>query len=253
MVLMERAYYTLRQVAQRWNTTEEEVLQWAITGNLQLAFYMKEGRLVGVEDEESGRRYRFIVSNVYLNVVVEDLLPVSRGHTVTIYTAKPATQDIATKAGGEDVTLWLFNPMIFDSGKKDRVPMFAVYGKGEYDSFTETKKGLVKHRHGEPPEPEITMADLLVLADELRRFEEEHPELTVQRDSSISKEFGSVAGSISRGDLLIGWKQIATYMGCSVDTAKRRSKKGRWLSRSPEGKPTAMSADIDRHMTSKSK
>lgn len=220
MTLPKRIFYTLEEAAKRWKKSEDELLQWAATGALKLAFYqVKLVNVLAVIDSFTDEQREGSLHGEYLYITEDYIHEILAGHTVKCHIVI-TTKDISAYKG-------------------------ATIKKGE----------TVFIDLGNPTElvcPTISNDDLVVLYEDLINMEAKYPELT-DLNQSLNPEKQECTGQeaeAAKGKLLIGWKAIAEYMDCHPSTAKRRAKGTKWLRYSPEGKPTAMSADIDRIMTS---
>ena len=227
MALPKRVYYTLDEVAARWNRTEDELLQWGGSGSLKLAFWCTDRNVWPYESGGWLGEIRVFINGAFFYISPFDIIDITRKGSTWVEFARAVNPSEFLDGAFDSVTLWLNNykrPM----NKPD-------------DPIGDT-----------PRYPVLAKDDLIIMAEEVDCMEAAFPELINFHECSKPEKEKTRDQEIvaTQGNLLIGWKAIAEYMDCHPNTAKRRAKGKKWLRYSPEGKPTAMSADIDRIMTS---
>jgi hypothetical protein len=105
MVLPKLLYYELSDVAKRWRMSEGELLQWAATGAMRLAFYCLEFRCVDVLKSAYGvPKYETFISDDYLYAIPNDISRILAGHSVECNHAVPTS----TASQKFRLVLWQF-------------------------------------------------------------------------------------------------------------------------------------------------
>lgn len=229
MALAERIYYTLAEVAIRWQVSEDDLLHWGAKGDLRLAFWCSEAW--AYYTDKQNQKHILSIKEQFLYADEKSILQIMLCDSTEVHRAKPIGQRLTMSIGGNADTILYFK-----------------------DGFGITEGPIYCGPEAIKPIPQINRRSLVILPDELTRMEDEHPEAAIHQDPSTSVQSGNISTKnepmVSRGTVLTGWKMIAGHMNCSTSTARRHARGKKWLTRSPSGKPTAYTLDIDSYMTS---
>lgn len=211
MALPPKQYYKLAEVAQRWKRDEDDLLQWAETGDLALAFH-SDPRTVGVirenpDEPADGWPYRlhyYYIDSSFLYVDKLNISKIIRGEPDFAHMATPAIPGIDE--------LLAEPPNYTDRARPDIVKLAQQFGSNE--------SLIMVDEDGDPigthvpyltipvvSPPKITKDILIVLSDDLEFMEDEYPELKPGEKTS-----GAIK-TIDNTNLLI----IGALLGVIVD------------------------------------
>lgn len=181
MALPKKHYYRLSEVALRWKKDEEDILQWAETGDLKLAFH-SDPRTVGIiklnPDEPAGDwpyyLYYYYIGSSFLYVDKLNISKVLKGDPDLAHIATPATPGLDDLLADPPNFIEPARPGIVKLVQKIdfRESLFMIDEDGD-----PIGTGVPYLTIDVTLPPKITKDVLVVMTDDLERLEEEYPEL----------------------------------------------------------------------------
>ncbi len=250
MTWPEPLFFKIQEVAVRWDKTEDDLLQLAAQGVIRLAFLYNGERgveihgdigidkhllggqgddLIGEEIYIDGEFLYLDPSNI-MEISATGATIVEHAKFARTYTIGPIGEIDKTEEDGPKIT------------QHDREILESYKYIKDGLSFVEAKDARVRFI---APKPKLKRGDLLVLSEELRRFNDDYPELKEKW-----KDFSLDRAGAREGNILIGWESMAEHMNCSADTAKNRLSDCEYLRHTREGKPSIIEMVLNKYLPS---
>lgn len=229
-------FFTLSELAERWDRTEKGLLHAAAAGILPLSFWydgpVRSRQLKAYGD--FGGYGRIDPWAIYGALV--------HGYSSVHVTTLTVDSLTVRKELGDDPSYVDFENYLNDGGLLGVIPTDTLLLERDPLGPDKGKPRLPR------PCPDL-LQDCVVLAEDVARLEKERPAalfgdaIETRQDNEHPPTPSHIPAQIGR--VLTGWLAIAKHLDCSVSTAKRRAKGCHWPQTGPTGKPTTTTAELD--------
>lgn len=237
-------FYTLSELANdRWNLTEDEILHLAVAEKISLSVYWGGAYWERINDEEMNIEKERLEEFVTLTNgdILKFLIPKSQEFT---FHKDMVEICHAYRKNGQKIAM-IMNPLPILEDENEYILQEELIRRGK-----ERGKKIVFA-------PRFKRSGLIILSEEVYRFESEHPDVFSQNDAvTLEKKPFTELRNPPGSKFLTGWKEINQYLGIKdIKTGKKYAKLGGWLRHNGTNKPITTTFEIDegRKMTSKKK